>query len=166
MTFYTQVYIPKSKHNYPHKPFSYYNIMYEVRPAWWEAVTSEFVYEQGQVHSLNVPQFSTYDHQQPVSSQSTQASYNPAYQNSSGPNSPLAYSNQRSPSDRFSVCSNYDAYNTSSPSPEYLAAGSYPLPGTYAPCDGPRPWNYDYCYGYYGEPACPMISMVDMEDFM
>lgn len=37
---------------------------------------------------------------------------------------------------------------------------------TYPPCHGPRPWNFAYCYGYYGEPACPMINMVDMEDFM
>lgn len=37
---------------------------------------------------------------------------------------------------------------------------------TYPPCQGPRPWNFAYCYGYYGEPACPMINMVDMEDFM
>lgn len=40
-----------------------------------------------------------------------------------------------------------------------------PLP-EYAPCQGPRPWNYAYCYGFYGEPACPMINLVDMEDFM
>lgn len=40
-----------------------------------------------------------------------------------------------------------------------------PIP-EYAPCQGPRPWNFSYCYGFYGEPACPMVNLVDMEDFM
>lgn len=40
-----------------------------------------------------------------------------------------------------------------------------PLPD-YAPCQGPRPWNFSYCYGFYGEPACPLVNLVDMEDFM
>lgn len=40
-----------------------------------------------------------------------------------------------------------------------------PIP-EYAPCQGPRPWNYSYCYGFYGEPACPLVNLVDMEDFM
>ncbi|KAG4078141.1 hypothetical protein HA402_002193, partial [Bradysia odoriphaga] len=43
---------------------------------------------------------------------------------------------------------------------------TFPDIPTYAPCQGPRPWNFAYCYGYYGEPACPLINMVDMEDFM
>lgn len=37
---------------------------------------------------------------------------------------------------------------------------------TYAPCQGPRPWNYAQCYGFYGEPPCPLVNLVDMEDFM
>lgn len=135
-------------------------MMYESRPAWWEAVTAEFVYEQGQVNSLNAAHFTTYDQQ-------TSLPYdnNAYHHNSSASHSPIIYSNQQSPSDRYSVGSNADPYNTGPPSPEYLAAG-YPHAGVYAPCDGPRPWNYNYCYGYYGEPACPMVNMVDMEDFM
>lgn len=147
-------------------------MMYEERPAaWWEAVTSEFVYEQGQVHSLNVAQYSAaYDHQS-LSNLQPPPVFNTVYtQNSSGSNSPtIAYGKQLSPSDRFSVRANVEVFHTGSPSPEYhLVNGGFPRPppGSYAPCDGPRPWNYDYCYGYYGEPACPMISMVDMEDFM
>lgn len=141
--------------------------MYEARPAWWEAVTSEFIYEQGQVHSLNVPPYSTYDQQTAVTNHQSQVYNTASFHNSPSSNSPLPYSNQTTPSDRFSVCSNIEQYNTGPLSPDYLVAGGgYPRSGSYAPCDGPRPWNYDYCYGYYGEPACPMISMVDMEDFM
>lgn len=40
-----------------------------------------------------------------------------------------------------------------------------PLNG-YAPCEGPRPWNYAQCYGFYGEPACPLVDIIDIEDFM
>lgn len=40
-----------------------------------------------------------------------------------------------------------------------------PLKG-YAPCEGPRPWNFAQCYGFYGEPACPLVNIVDIEDFM
>ncbi|XP_055587328.1 protein similar [Uranotaenia lowii] len=43
----------------------------------------------------------------------------------------------------------------------------YPLPN-YAPCQGPPggPWNYGYCYGFYGEAPCPYVDVIDMEDFM
>lgn len=40
-----------------------------------------------------------------------------------------------------------------------------PLNG-YAPCQGPRPWNFAQCYGFYGEPACPLVNIIDIEDFM
>lgn len=37
----------------------------------------------------------------------------------------------------------------------------------YAPCDGgPGPWNFNYCYGFFGEPPCPYANVIDMEDFM
>lgn len=35
-----------------------------------------------------------------------------------------------------------------------------------APCHGPQPWNYAYCYGYYGEEPCQFSNVIDMEDFM
>lgn len=43
----------------------------------------------------------------------------------------------------------------------------YPLPN-YPPCQGPPggPWNYSYCYGFYGEAPCPYVDVIDMEDFM
>ena len=37
---------------------------------------------------------------------------------------------------------------------------------SYAPCEGPKPWNFNYCYGYFGEPPCPFSNIIDMEDFM
>lgn len=37
----------------------------------------------------------------------------------------------------------------------------------YAPCEGgPGPWNFNYCYGFFGEPPCPYANVIDMEDFM
>lgn len=37
---------------------------------------------------------------------------------------------------------------------------------TYPPCQGPQPWNFAQCYGYYGEAPCQYTNVVDMEDFM
>ena len=37
---------------------------------------------------------------------------------------------------------------------------------TYPPCQGPQPWNYAQCYGYYGDAPCQYADVVDMEDFM
>lgn len=38
---------------------------------------------------------------------------------------------------------------------------------SYPPCQGPQPWNYAECYGYYGEAPCQFAAVgVDMEDFM
>lgn len=37
---------------------------------------------------------------------------------------------------------------------------------SYPPCQGPQPWNYAQCYGYYGEAPCQFANVVDMEDFM
>lgn len=49
--------------------------------------------------------------------------------------------------------------------PENTAVFAEPLNG-YAPCQGPRPWNFAQCYGFYGEPACPLVDIIDIEDFM
>lgn len=40
---------------------------------------------------------------------------------------------------------------------------------TYAPCQGPPPWNitnYAQCYGFYDQAPCPLVNIIDMEDFM
>lgn len=160
-------------------------MMHDPQPPWWEAVTAEFVYEQGQVHNnLNSVacqphhQFAPYDQQQHQLLTPSQNLYPNAYHlsqhqsvASTASNSPLGYSSQSSryspsclPSDQFSVPSTpTELYSASPIGAEYLTDYH---PTSYAPCDGPRPWNYAYCYGYYGEPACPLINMVDMEDFM
>lgn len=49
-----------------------------------------------------------------------------------------------------------------------FAGGNYFLESaqTYPPCQGPQPWNYAQCFGYYGEAPCQFSNVVDMEDFM
>lgn len=38
---------------------------------------------------------------------------------------------------------------------------------TYPPCQGPQPWNFAHCYGYYGDSVpCQFSNVIDMEDFM
>lgn len=36
----------------------------------------------------------------------------------------------------------------------------------YAPCQGPPPWNFAQCYGFYGQAPCSLVNIIDMEDFM
>lgn len=113
--------------------------------SWWDAVNSEFVYEQGQIQSMNLFQrcynASQLDDVQCVSSGLGD------YQSPHFINETLPVPPHYSPAQSDYSC-------------------TFPDIPTYAPCQGPRPWNFAYCYGYYGEPACPLINMVDMEDFM
>lgn len=113
--------------------------------SWWEAVNSEFVYEQGQIQSMNLFQHcyeSQLDDVQCVSS--GLGDYQSAH-------------NFMTETRPLSTC--YSTVQSEYPC-------TFPDIPTYPPCQGPRPWNFAYCYGYYGEPACPLINMVDMEDFM
>lgn len=126
-------------------------MMNDSRPAWWEAVNSEFVYEQRQVRGIKSGGQSAhhgYEQQQMVYEDFPCMSQSPALGYPTKPYSP--------DSEQYSIAS-FDPTN------EY---SGYPEMSTYPPCQGPRPWNFAYCYGYYGEPACPLINMVDMEDFM
>lgn len=34
------------------------------------------------------------------------------------------------------------------------------------PCQGPQPWSYAQCYGFYGDAPCQYVDIIDMEDFM
>lgn len=59
-------------------------------------------------------------------------------------------------------------YNQSIDSSAGFSGGSYFTDNaqTYPPCQGPQPWNFAQCYGYYGEAPCQFANVVDMEDFM
>lgn len=50
----------------------------------------------------------------------------------------------------------------------YVPSGDFyqELTPTYPPCQGPQPWNFAQCYGYYGEAPCQFADVIDMEDFM
>lgn len=106
--------------------------------AWWEAVTSEFVYEQGQLQKMN----NKYDQQQQYDEMLCKIQ----------------------PPRGFQYVNEAEQYNMAYGLTDHSI---YPDTQTYAPCQGPREsWNFAYCYGYYGEPACPMANLIDMEDFM
>lgn len=50
----------------------------------------------------------------------------------------------------------------------YVPSGEFyqEITPTYPPCQGPQPWNFAQCYGYYGEAPCQFADVIDMEDFM
>lgn len=127
-------------------------------PTWFEAVNSEFYYEQQQISNLktnynrnlsteNMEFFHTDNSVCSVADfqmeqvQSTQFV-------------PMHATNQTHFPNDF-------GQNILSP----MAEPQYPIVGQ-APCEGPRPWNFAQCYGFYGEPPCPMVNIIDMEDFM
>lgn len=45
----------------------------------------------------------------------------------------------------------------------YYGDNNTPFP---PPCQGPQPWSYAHCYGFYGDPPCQYVDIIDMEDFM
>jgi hypothetical protein len=70
---------------------------------------------------------------------------------------------------------NYSNTNEMQQTPGYISGQSLGYSGgnfftdnaqTYPPCQGPKPWNFAQCYGYYGEAPCQYTNVVDMEDFM
>lgn len=154
-------------------------------PTWYEAVNSEFFYEQNQIqkmqstnqhiyvnsasaavsvtatnHSINV-------HEQPLANVDTMAKQqthtNTNTSNNSSSNSNMEYYHRP-----MSMHFNNDANNyfPPPPLPPSSCAGDGNSMMTYPPCQGPRPWNFAQCYGFYGQPACSLLNIIDMEDFM
>lgn len=139
-------------------------------PTWYEAVNSEFFYEQDQVkkmksnnqhmysgaavaaiaatnHTINV-------HEQPLANVVTTSEQQTSNNNVHYYHRPM------------SMHFNNNANNYLPPPPPPSFAGDGNAIVSYAPCQGPRPWNFAQCYGFYGQPACSLLNIIDMEDFM
>lgn len=155
-------------------------------PTWYEAVNAEYFYDKNQIQDMNSNNHQMYAtggsvvaatphhsvnnvvHEQPLTMLTTaeQTHTNIDYY-------------QRPTPMQFSSDANY----LPTPVPS-LSLPPPPLPSsstttttsymngdgnalvTYAPCQGPRPWNFAQCYGFYDQPACPLLNIIDMEDFM
>lgn len=134
-------------------------------PTWFEAVNAEFFYEQNQIQDMksnnhhmygaNMANHSVNVHNQPLTGVTT----------SEQTHANIEYYQQPSAvhSMHFNSNANY-LPQSQSQSQAYLDDGGATV--SYAPCQGPRPWNFAQCYGFYGEPACSMLNIGDMEDFM
>ncbi|KFB46057.1 AGAP002942-PA-like protein [Anopheles sinensis] len=102
-----------------------------------------------------------YHHQQLVPPGGGGAYHQPFYQGPPPPppSGPSAYAEMGETVDLMSQNVSQASYTAPFLEQPYVAA-------SYAPCQGPPPWNYAHCYGYYGQEPCPYVNMVDMEDFM
>lgn len=159
-------------------------------PTWYEAVNSEFFYEQDQIKKMNsnnqhgyansttaattATNHSINVHEQPL----TNVEHQHHLQQQQPPQQPppqqqqIAHINNSSSNNNggfyhrpMSMQFSNDANNYFPPPPSsYAGDGSTTL--SYPPCQGPRPWNFAQCYGFYGQPACSMLNIIDMEDFM
>lgn len=108
--------------------------------SWFEAVNSEFLYEQSQIKDINA------------------IGGGQIFEENFYPNEP---SIQPDPAQKNVQFQRPIAMHLNNQ--VYVGADSIT---TYAPCQGPKPWNFAQCYGFYGQPACPLVNIIDMEDFM
>lgn len=128
---------------------------------WFEAVHSEFLYEQSQISGMNMfsnQMLQSPDYRQPPNE--GEMYYDPTAQIVPDAVGYMPMQPNGVPSVNY--------LNSSSMAAQQFppnADQSYPLAGV-APCQGPRPWNFAQCFGFYGEPACPLLNVIDMEDFM
>lgn len=144
-------------------------------PTWFEAVNSEFFYEQNQIQDMKsnhhmytagVVHPTLNIHEQPLTIMATTEPTLPL------PPPPIPPSVTHTSMDYYQppipMHFNTDAHYLSSslPLPAYVDDANGNALVTYAPCQGPRPWNFAQCYGFYGQPACSLVNIIDMEDFM
>lgn len=174
----------------------YYVPSYPPSPmqGWWEAVNSEFFYEQEQIQNMNAnykssinadmynttPLVPVQQYSNSVAAEQTMATF--SCENSNGsvtyPSNNIVDNQQQQQQQQSQDQLDMQLFpqQVSSINPFYTPMSSdgnivindtdAPMIPTYPPCQGPRPWNFAQCYGFYGEPACPLLNLVDMEDFM
>lgn len=155
-------------------------------PTWYEAVNSEFFYDKNQIQDMNSNNHHMYAtsgvaaatthhsvnnvvHEQPLTILTTaeQTHTNIDYYQRPIPmhfSSDANYLQTAVPS-LTPPSSSPSTLLSSSSSTSYVNGDGNALV-TYAPCQGPRPWNFAQCYGFYGQPACSLLNIIDMEDFM
>lgn len=152
-------------------------------PTWYEAVNSEFFYEQDQIQKMksnnqhiyangncagagvtNATNRSTNVHEQPLVNVVTTAEQQQqqTHTNSNNNNNNNMEYYHRPMSMHFNNDTN--SYLPLPPPSAYVGDGNAIV--SYPPCQGPRPWNFAQCYGFYGQPACSLLNIIDMEDFM
>lgn len=145
-------------------------------PTWYEAVNSEFFYEQNQIQDKKSNNHQMYTDSAPAKMNGTMTVHEPQQPLTTVTTVKQLQNNieyyQRPISMHFNSDASYlptpPIQSQSQPSP------SLPMPyadddnamTSYAPCQGPRPWNFAQCYGFYGQPACSLVNIIDMEDFM
>lgn len=121
-------------------------------PTWFDAVNSEFHYDQHRKQDIINPVLNL--HESPLAMAT--ALVKPIQ-------SHMDYYQQPIPADHI----NDDSHLQLSPSSSSLYVDDNIT--TYAPCQGPQPWNFANfanCYGFYGQAPCPLVNIIDMEDFM
>lgn len=133
-------------------------------PTWFEAVNSEFHYDQHRKQDVQLE--NNNNHHMYTTANGVANPVLNLHEN------PLTMTTTDEP-----IQSNMDYYQRST-SMDYTNDDSHlPSPSssslyvddniaTYAPCQGPPPWNFAQCYGYYGQAPCSLVNIIDMEDFM
>lgn len=138
-------------------------------PTWIDAVNSEFYYDQHRKQDAHLKNDN--NHMYTTANGVANSTFNlPAHI--------LAMATTSIPVDPMQKCVDYYQQPAQM---EYIRDESSYLPSaaltsslygddssmaTYAPCQGPAPWNFSQCYGFYGQAPCSLVNIIDMEDFM
>lgn len=146
-------------------------------PSWFEAVNSEYFYDQNQIQDMktnnhqmyatNMAAHSTANvHDQPLTVLTTSEHSHTSIEYYQPPDVQSMHFNNNA---NYLLQTQLQSQSQPSPLPSLSQPPMYDDGSamlTYAPCQGPRPWNFAQCYGFYGQPACPLLNIIDMEDFM
>lgn len=134
---------------------------------WFDAVNSEFHYDQHRKQDVDLNN----NHNQHVYATASSVAHPvlTVHENPLTPAEPIQ-SNvgyyQRPPYGLLSSYINNERGLLSSPSSSSMYDQNMTA---YAPCQGPPPWNFtnfEQCYSFYGQAPCPLVNIIDMEDFM
>lgn len=145
-------------------------------PTWYEAVNSEFFYEQNQIQEMksknhhmyttNMANHTSNVHEQPLTMMTTSEQQIHTgieyYQRPLNVVNSMHFNNNAN----YLPQSQLQLHSQPQPQPQSQPYSDGNEMATYAPCQGPRPWNFAQCYGFYGQPACSLLNIIDMEDFM
>lgn len=153
-------------------------------PTWYDAVNSEYFYEQEQIHNLknqNNYQLSANQEHLPIQNENPTV-YSSGFDDSCIPfpssefsieNPAAFYPMPTNESNQLQNLNYSNGFSNSDTSLDMQIVNDensvLPLPFpkvSHAPCQGPKPWNFAHCYGFYGEPACPLLNVTDMEDLL
>lgn len=138
-------------------------------PTWFDAVNSEFYYDQHRKQDVHLKNNGNHHMFTAATGVTNPAAFN-LHEHS--PTMATAAEPMQTNMEYYQQPIPMEYVNDESFLPTPLSSSSIyvddnsPMATWNAPCQGPQPWNFAHCYGFYGQAPCPLVNIIDMEDFM